>query len=229
MIVENIRLNTQGILLAWTTDSLITDNDISNNYDDGVILNYASNNKITKNNINANIGAGMRISFSTQNNVTSNRITKNQIGIYLIYSASNNTIAQNNIADQNIGVSFHGSSSNLIFNNNFVNNTKQVYDAYWETLGVPFSYIVPSENIWNNEYPIGGNYWSNYTNLYPEAEELDSSGIWDTPYRIDDINQDHYPLMEALTIPEFPSWTILPLFLTATLIGIVVRKRLVRT
>jgi len=27
-------------------------------------------------------------------------------------------------------------------------------------------------------------------------------------------------------IPEFPSWTILPLFLTATLIGILVRKRL---
>jgi len=30
-------------------------------------------------------------------------------------------------------------------------------------------------------------------------------------------------------IPEFPSWTILPLFVTATLIGILVRKRLVRT
>ena len=28
---------------------------------------------------------------------------------------------------------------------------------------------------------------------------------------------------------EFPSWILLPLFLTATLIGIVVRKRLVRT
>ena len=30
-------------------------------------------------------------------------------------------------------------------------------------------------------------------------------------------------------IPEFPSWTILPLFLTATLIGILVRKRVMRT
>ena len=30
-------------------------------------------------------------------------------------------------------------------------------------------------------------------------------------------------------IPEFPSWTLLPLFLTATLIGIVVRKRVMRT
>ena len=31
------------------------------------------------------------------------------------------------------------------------------------------------------------------------------------------------------TIPEFPSWIILPLFLTVTLIGILVRKRLTRT
>ena len=30
-------------------------------------------------------------------------------------------------------------------------------------------------------------------------------------------------------IPEFPSWIFLPLFVTATLIGILVRKRLVRT
>jgi len=31
------------------------------------------------------------------------------------------------------------------------------------------------------------------------------------------------------SIPEFPSWTLLPLFLTATLIGILVRKRITRT
>ena len=31
------------------------------------------------------------------------------------------------------------------------------------------------------------------------------------------------------SIPEFPSWIILPLFVTATLFGILVRKRLVRT
>ena len=30
-------------------------------------------------------------------------------------------------------------------------------------------------------------------------------------------------------IPEFPSWIIIPMFLTATMIGILVRKRIVRT
>ena len=200
MIVENTHFNTQGILLAWTTDSQITNNDISNIYGDGVILNYASNNKITKNNINANSGAGIRLSYSNQNIVSGNYITRNQMGIYLIHSASNNTITENNIADQDIGINFYTSSSNLIYHNNFGNNTKQVYDAYWETRGQPFSYIPPSENIWDNDYPIGGNYWSNYSNQYPDAKELDSSGIWETPYIIDENNQDRYPLLNPLAI-----------------------------
>ncbi len=208
MIVENTHFNTQGILLAWTTDSQITNNDISNNYGDGVILNYASDNKITKNHINANNGAGIRLSYSNKNLVSGNYITRNQMGIYLILSADNNTIAENNIAEQDIGISFHTSSSNLIYHNNFVNNTKQVEDASWghpQFPGVP----LPSENIWDNGYSIGGNYWSNYTNLYPEAKELDSSGIWDAPYVIDENNQDQYPLVNPLDIspvqvPEAP-------------------------
>lgn len=234
--VENTHFNTQGILLAWTTNSQITNNDISNNYGDGVILNYASNNKITQNNINANNGAGIRLSFSNQNNVSGNYITRNQEGIYLILSADNNTIAENNIADQNIGISLHTSSSNLIYHNNLVNNTKQVYDVGWEGIGQPFPGTpMPSENIWDNDYPMGGNYWSNYVNEYPEAAELDSSGIWGTPYIIDENNQDRYPLLDPVSIPtvqvpdapdgetpsaptEEPFPTILVLALTASVV-----------
>ena len=209
MIVENIHFNTQGILLAWTTDSLITNNNFSSNYGDSVILNYASNNNITKNNIDANSGAGIRLTYSTQNTVSGNSITRNQIGIFLIYSADNNTITENNIAHQDIGINFRASSNNLIYHNNFVNNTKQVYDAYWEARGQPFFYILPSKNIWDNDYPNGGNYWSNYVNEYPEAEELGNSGIWETPYIIDENNQDRYPLLNPFAtapgqVPKVP-------------------------
>jgi parallel beta-helix repeat protein len=229
MIVENTHFNTQGILLAWTTDSQITNNDISNNYGDGAILNYASNNKITKNNINVNSGVGIKLSYSNQNLVSGNHITRNQIGIYLLLSAGNNTIAENNIADQDIGINFHTSSSNLIYHNNFVNNTKQVDDASWghpQFPGVP----LPSENIWDNDYPIGGNYWSNYTNLYPEAKELDSSGIWDAPYVIDENNQDRYPLMNPIDIPpvqvpeapdgETPTKLVIASIATVAVVGV---------
>ena len=76
--------------------------------------------------------------------------------------------------------------------------------------------------FWDNDGE--GNYWDDYA-----GSDDNGDGVGDTPYIIDENNQDNFPLMEPVIIPEFPSWTILPLFLTATLIGIVVRKRLVRT
>jgi len=38
-------------------------------------------------------------------------------------------------------------------------------------------------------------HWSDYEERYPNATELDDSSIWDTPYVIDENNQDNYPLM----------------------------------
>jgi parallel beta-helix repeat protein len=202
--VEKMHLNTQGIMLAFTTASQIKDNDISYNSGDGVTLTYASNNKIDENNISKNRGVGIILSHSSQNDISGNQITKNQMGVSLIHSATNNTITKNNIADQETGIYLYMSSDNFIYNNNFVNNTKPVYDAYWETRGNPFSYVLPSENIWDNGLLSEGNYWNNYINQYPNAKELDGSGIWDMPLVIDENNQDRYPLVNPVAIPELP-------------------------
>jgi len=54
-------------------------------------------------------------------------------------------------------------------------------------------------NFWDDGYPSGGNYWSDYkgTDLYsgPYQNETGSDGIGDTPYVIYGDNVDHYPLM----------------------------------
>lgn len=201
--VENTHLNNQGLLLAWTTNSQIKNNDISNNYGNGMTLTLSSNNKITNNDINSNKGTGIKFTSSNQNIVSGNYITRNQNGISLSSSSGNNTITRNNIADQDTGVYFHVSSNNLIYSNNFVNNTKQVYDVSWGAPEQNFPGVPsPSKNIWNDDYPIGGNYWSNYTNQYPQAIELDNSGIWNTPHIIDENNQDRYPLLNPLDIAK---------------------------
>jgi len=35
-----------------------------------------------------------------------------------------------------------------------------------------------------------GNYWSGYEERYPNATEIDGTGIWDKPYEIDADNID---------------------------------------
>jgi hypothetical protein len=49
---------------------------------------------------------------------------------------------------------------------------------------------------WDYGYPSGGNYWSDYLTMYANATEIDSSGVWNTPYVIDANNTDHYPLVK---------------------------------
>jgi hypothetical protein len=41
-----------------------------------------------------------------------------------------------------------------------------------------------------------GNYWDDFVERYPGAQERDSAGSWDTSYSIED-DKDNYPLMES--------------------------------
>jgi hypothetical protein len=69
-----------------------------------------------------------------------------------------------------------------------------------------------------------GNYWSDYLTRYPNATETD--GVWNTPYVIDANNTDYYPLtVQYAVIPEFPSFLILPLFMIATLLALIIYKK----
>jgi hypothetical protein len=75
------------------------------------------------------------------------------------------------------------------------------------------------DNTWDDGYPSGGNYWSDYNGY-----DSDHDGIGDTPYFIDENNTDHYPLMVQYVIPEFPSFLILPLFFIAALLAVAVYR-----
>jgi hypothetical protein len=63
-------------------------------------------------------------------------------------------------------------------------------------------WVPPQRNVWDDSKE--GNYWSDYVTRYPNATEIDGSGIWDTTYVISENNQDSYPLMSPVAIPEFP-------------------------
>ena len=156
---------------------------------------------------------------STENSrITKNNITNNRIGIVL-YDSSNNNVRGNNITNNAYGIYFREASNNNIYNNNFVNNEKGVYDVAgaW-----PAPDVALSINIWNNSYPSGGNYWSDYEARYSNATELDGSGIWDTPYVINEKNQDNYPLMNPIVIPETQQSELSPTWIVTAIVIIAV-------
>jgi parallel beta-helix repeat protein len=143
--------------------------------------------------------------------IIDNIIVSNKGGISLLF-AGNHTVENNTISSNFYGMNIVYSQDNTIFHNDFVNNSQQVF-------------ITGEINSWDNGFPAGGNYWSDYKQRHPNAKEVDNSGIWDTPYGIDGFNVDNYPLMAPYVIPEFPSFLILLLFLVATLLAITVYKR----
>jgi len=54
----------------------------------------------------------------------------------------------------------------------------------------------PSINFWSSNKT--GNYWSDYTGM-----DNNGDGICDSPYVIDENNQDNYALMVQNAIPDF--------------------------
>jgi parallel beta-helix repeat protein len=178
--------NDDGIYLYESSDNSISGNNVTANNDDGIDLGYSSNNSISGNNVTDNEYDGFYLHhYSSSNTISGNNIANNWAnGITLSWSSDNNSIVGNNIANNWDGIALDFSSNNLIYHNNFMDNTQQVYFT-----------VSGYANFWDDGYPSGGNYWSDYEYRYPNAEELDGSGMWNMSYVIDENNQDNYPLM----------------------------------
>ena len=131
---------------------------------------------------------GIGLSESTNNIIVSNNISLMDTGVGFHYSCENNSVVGNTIVRNGHGVDFTEGvcDGNMIYSNNIIQNTEQVY-------------IGSSTNTWDDGYPIGGNYWSDYETRYPNATEIGSSGIWNTPYVINANNTDRYPLISPIT------------------------------
>lgn len=219
--IKNINVEGfyHGIWLESSSNSSIFNSNIEANTGNGIVLSHGTQyNSIVENNITANEEEGIfLLGSSNYNGIAGNNITTNNYGISL-YLSSNNSMYGNNIQSNNWGIRLQACSNNSIYHNNFTNNTNQVY-------------IAESTNIWDDGYPSGGNYWSNYTGLDSNRgvgqNQTGSDGIGDTPYVIDMNNTDRYPLMaeHIPVISEFSPFLVLPLLMTATLVTVMVYRK----
>jgi parallel beta-helix repeat protein len=209
---NNIANNDYGIYLEASPNcnNSIRRNIITASNRDGILLHASLNNTISENIITASNRDGIRlVEHSNFTSISGNNITANNGYGILLSSSFNYSINGNNIANNGCGVRF-SEPGNPIFHNNFIDNTVQVQ--------VRVSAATP--DVWDDGYPSGGNYWSDYN-----GTDANQDGIGDTPYIIDANNVDHYPLMVQTVIPEFPSFLILPLFFIATLLAVIVYRR----
>ena len=177
---NNIMNNDCDISLLSSSSNSISANRITNSgY--GIKLDSSNGNNIFGNIITTNDGLGVVLEASSNsNNVSGNNITNNVRGIYLeqcgsniiswnnitasnadgiyLWSCFNDIIFANEIANNDYGINIDyglldaaSSSGNKFYHNNLVNNTNQVTSFYY-----------PPTSIWDDGYPSGGNYWSDY-------------------------------------------------------------------
>ena len=200
-ITENtLTSNSQGINLYQSPGNNVSTNTVTGQV--GIAVYQDSDyNTIERNTIESNTDISIGILFGMANwcNVVGNSLTNYYVGIMLDHSF-NNTFLGNVIKNSFLAMRLNDSHENAFYHNNFIDNTNQIF------------FIEENfNNVWDNGYPSGGNYWSDYSIDYPavgddyqgESQEvLGSDGIWDHPYEIDASNLDNYPLIEPWTPVE---------------------------
>ncbi|PVX24250.1 MAG: hypothetical protein CW716_10480 [Candidatus Bathyarchaeum sp.] len=196
--------DVSGVLVAFTTNSLISQNRIEKS-DFGIKIWRGANNRIVANHLTGN-EVGLSISYSTDNDVYWNNISNNTHGIGLSGPSGNN-IFRNIISNNKQGMYLDWSNNNTIYNNNFIDNTRHFYD----TTGAAFPWLAPSSNHnWNHTYPIGGNYWSNLTGVDLKSGQnqnlIGSDGIIDTPFELQINNTDNYPIADPILFFDAGIW-----------------------
>ncbi len=194
-----------GIYLYTSSKNNVENNTVNSNGNSGISLYSSSERNSVVHNSVSDTTYGFFLSSSSNNNIIKNNVTNNGLGIYLWSSSDNNIIDNNNVFFNTItGIDIYG-NGNTIYHNNLISNNWQGHDA-----GV---------NYWDIGYPLGGNYWSDYSGVDnfsgPGQNETGSDGMGDTPYTSIGGGagaQDNYPQME----PWPPDRAIMDLFKEAS-------------
>ena len=171
-----------GIYLDYHDSHSINDNILTGNMI-GLYSIYSNKNKISDNKILASSIYSSVLYTSNWNDIKgenedkvfcseysdNNNLNKGEFREMQLIWSKNNKILNNEIED----IRFITSDSNLIYHN--------IISVAWN---------IQSNNIWDDGYPSGGNFWSSYKGI-----DTNKDGIGDTPFEVDGGGKDNYPLM----------------------------------
>ena len=140
----------------------------------------------------SNFLEGIHVAGGRNNSILGNYFEKANIHLIGNANLTGDLIKHNTFKDWGIFVDYNPGGIDVITENNFIDCGIYV--------GLSVAPIVDR------------NYWSDYLEKYPDAKELDGSGIWDTPYVDDRYEEDiscidYHPLISPVAIPAFPEPT----------------------
>jgi len=228
--------SVNGIALENSSNNTISENRVIGSFYKGINLDRSNNNTLSVNSVTKS-QYGMDLHLSSKNKLVGNTVSStvrvisrgvysdSGTGIWLEVNSTYNQIHKNNVENNGEAMRIWDfSSNNTIYENNFINNTSQISII---TRGEFELRYTPIPNTWDNG--TVGNYWGDYLTKYPNATEIDNSGIGNTQYLIDENNIDNHPLMKPVAIPELhdgtgetePFPTLLVIAVTVTIVTVV--------
>lgn len=206
--IENTTIsnNSIGIFVgAMCSNITVIDNSLYGNRK-GIFAELNDMNIVISRNVATQNAIGIMNNDSPNTLIMDNSISSNQKGI-LITGIRNITVTENEISSNGVGIdidlwSFNYPAEDIrIFHNNIIDNDIQAMDSNGDY------------TIWDNGYPSGGNYWSDYFGSDimsgPGQNISGADGIGDTPYTILSEGADRYPLMEPFSNEEEPPVVIM--------------------
>jgi nitrous oxidase accessory protein NosD len=160
---------------------------------------------IEGNKVYHNSSEGINLDSCYYSTVKGNLVCLNKSsGITFYYISSRNTIKENIVFGHDFGIKiflvWSGFGGHRIYHNDFFDNQERLSERCKGSAN--FQY-------WDNGYPSGGNYWSDYS-----GQDTDQDGIGDAPYELIGNARDNFPLKKPwnrvqAAVDMDPDWLIL--------------------
>ena len=185
-----------GIGVGRSPGSTLSSNEIHNTKV-AIGCGHSSNVTIERNELHSNEFYATFSDSSDDLLIQNNSLQMNLVGVAEEAGSERMTIRGNTIQDNEYGILAYTEQGLHVNHNDFINNSVQVYQ------------MNGTGDSWDDGYPSGGNYWSDYAGTDncsgPNQDGCpDPDGIGDTLYSVDNNSQDRYPFMEPLHVEEEP-------------------------
>ena len=188
---EAIQIDSQKAMIIGNSIVASTDGGV------GIVVEDADYCTIARNNVTGGwVGIDVfgKYHIIAFNNIANETVQTMYGGITLDNACSNNVVVGNTLVGNYLGLSWwHISLYDVVYHNNFEGNVNQAGSQL-------------SSQAWDNGYPSGGNYWSDYngSDVFsgPYQNVTGSDGIGDTPENLSSDAVDHYPLMNPVSANE---------------------------